>query len=541
MLLMRRSDLMLPAFFVLGACTPTAPVGEDFTLTVTPFLATNQSDIFAGGVDSFEVTAILNDGTRQDLALDGAATGESSRATGLSPMEGARLEVSALREGAIVAWGRSQPFDVATGDDVEVRVLMLAPERGAWLPPLGEGLTGAMLTSVGEGAFLLMGGAANDRNGALTRTRDTIWRIDLNGVDALPSFTEAGLLPAVPTPGGASITRRYGATATPVVAAGPDQGKIVLVGGSDALPWEDSTTVTGAVTLYDPTTNAWEEVPEVRGLTDARSGHLAIGTAQGNVVVWGGWGYTDNARRVAWPSNLEVWLRGAGVADTRNGSTFEDLGSQPVGAIGAAGADDPTTGTLLCGGASFAGTSEDWEPRDACIRLSPDGTSLLEAPELPFVTAGHAMLRLQDGRVLLAGGVHPEGNIAREGTTRASSKAWVLEDGTWTAVGEMSVPRAGHRLVEQADGTVLVVGGSTEWGPWSFPAGTLACVERFEPSGDRFVTLTGCDEGNEAGDLPGRASEPAVASDPAYGTLIVGGTGNAAAAQTGVTLVIPTP
>jgi len=282
----------------------------------------------------------------------------------------------------------------------------------------------------------------------------------------------------------------------------------------------------------------WTDVAANRVLTRPRVSHMAVENARGSVVVYGGWGYLDDSRYVTWNRTVEVWQRGAGVADARTPSVFEDLGEVPLGPLGAAGADTAAEGTLLCGGADFDVGADTWYPVDTCMRVTPDGTRVAEGPSLPVPTAGHAMVTLPDGRILLAGGTHPADPVAQNGVTAASDKAWVFSAGTWTPVGGLSLARAGHRMELLPDGAVLVAGGAAEWGPYGTPDGSLACLERFQPGADRFVPVGDCTGSMESADLPGRASEPAIATDPVYGTLIVGGRGTGDAAQPGVSLYL---
>ena len=60
---------------------------------------------------------------------------------------------------------------------------------------------------------------------------------------------------------------------------------------------------------------------------------------------------------------------------------------------------------------------------------------------------GHSATRLNDGKVLVAGGVD------------ASAELFDPATGTWTLTGSFSAPRAGHEAVLLADGRVLAVGG----------------------------------------------------------------------------------
>jgi galactose oxidase-like protein/Kelch motif protein len=82
---------------------------------------------------------------------------------------------------------------------------------------------------------------------------------------------------------------------------------------------------------------------------------------------------------------------------------------------------------------------------------------------------GHTATRLQDGRVLVAGG-DTSGFIA------ASSEIYDPATNAWTLAGSMSAQRTGHTATLLASGNVLVTGGYGE-----FDVGYSASAELFNP------------------------------------------------------------
>ena len=94
------------------------------------------------------------------------------------------------------------------------------------------------------------------------------------------------------------------------------------------------------------------------------------------------------------------------------------------------------------------------------------------APAAPMRVSryGHTATRLQDGRVLVAGG-------DTLGFTAASSEIFDPVTGLWTLVGSMSAQRSGHTATLLASGSVLVAGGFGE-----FDVGYSSSAELFNPA-----------------------------------------------------------
>ena len=85
---------------------------------------------------------------------------------------------------------------------------------------------------------------------------------------------------------------------------------------------------------------------------------------------------------------------------------------------------------------------------------------------------------------------------------------------------------------------MLVVGGVAEAGLWLMHQMTdeppLACAELYDHATQSFTTVEGCTASDEATGLPAGVYWPAVANDPVYGALVVGGVGAGGDAEAGV-------
>lgn len=103
----------------------------------------------------------------------------------------------------------------------------------------------------------------------------------------------------------------------------------------------------------------------------------------------------------------------------------------------------------------------------------------------PVARKRHAMLLLEDGRVLVSGG--------RNGETFASGELWDPELDTWTAIAPMAQARWAHRHVQLLDGRVLALGG--------YQLGLAP--ERWDPELDTWTSLApGPELSSVAGVLP---------------------------------------
>ncbi|MCA9321386.1 MAG: hypothetical protein KDB53_11655 [Planctomycetes bacterium] len=119
-------------------------------------------------------------------------------------------------------------------------------------------------------------------------------------------------------------------------------------------------------------------------------------------------------------------------------------------ALGADGADNRTR-VLVAGGGS--GTILSPVASDTTEIYSPLHRSFSPGPTMAVERALHQSLRLDDGRVLIIGGVDSNGLCS------TSCETFDPATGQFTATGSMIEARAGHVATKLANGKVLVTGG----------------------------------------------------------------------------------
>lgn len=536
---MRPSLPLLVAALALPACTPTPTTSTpdagagDWSLTLVPVLANNQGDLFAD-IDRLDLVVDAPGEETVRLELGAVASGDTTSAAGLPPLEGATLTVEVTREARLVGWGRTAALTLTEGE-AEARVFITGTDDANWLTPLAEGVARPGLVALGDGAFLLAGGYGNDRSSLPARAQDAMFRLDLATPADPVGFVAAGTLPAYLSEAGETQTKRGDATWTVLEAQGPDQGKVLVVGGGAGLPWERGTTISGSVDLYDPAADDGTGLPgawnNLGSLARGRSQHVAQETTLGNVVVWGGFGSTDRDGVYGWNPRLEVYRR-----TQQAFSEVEDLPDVLPGSVAPGVASLGEQGVLICGGAEYASSSA-WGASAGCLRVSADGSSVSAFAELPQPVAAPAMVTLPDGRVFVSGGTIVRSPVDNDEMSAATNATWIWDGTSWTNGGRMQIERLGHSMTVLPDGKVLIVGGTAEWGPTELPGTSYACVEIYDPAEGTFRLLDACDATSDSAGLPGRTAFPSVATDAARGTLVVGGIGPSGA-QTGVSLYL---
>jgi|GEM_PF-1121429 len=266
-----------------------------------------------------------------------------------------------------------------------------------------SGLRGATFTAMDDGRALLAGGS------------DPAWQL----YDATAGgFSTARFL---------SVARAHHAA----VALGGDE--LMLIGGCSAVDTDGACTAGSELLTTSIIDVVNEDVRPGPALSRARIDGHAVREADGRIVVVGG---TDGA--------------GAAVPDAERIDPSGGAGEVLTGVAGIPVGLD--AGSALIGFAS-AGAP----PLAAAAVLPPGANAASGVSAAPAVRAGASLTALQDGKVLVVGGLDTAGP--------AEALLYGPSDGRFAAVDDVFmdagavVQRSGHVAVRLADGSVLVAGG----------------------------------------------------------------------------------
>lgn len=508
---MHRSHLA-PLLVLLAGCEARQvriEIVTDFDLQLVPITPADQAP-FQGDV----TLTLLADspGVRETLPL-GSADDSIWTLDGLDPLDDTRLGLLLTAPGAsidpidpadVLAWGRTPPITASTGSLV-MPVIVSTFGRIAEMGALeGSRIAhGAAIAALPDGDVLLFGGTEAIASGGTAIASSSVQRLDRT--DEALVFATVGYIPEL----FGDDAGRIWATATPVDT--PDGTRVLVAGGRPSFTLPGNAAGQGF--LWDPATH---EVVWDAPLPAARSQHLAFTVATGDVLLVGGL----NGSGQAPPSSRLTfdWFRVGELAFEEGGQVTET----GVGSLHLAIADLGVDGVMTCGG-GITGTAlgnDVLAPQQGCVRIGTDNATF-PLPDLPDgPRLGHGMTTLASGLVLMTGGVQLPPSLLE--TSPAVATAWVFDpdpaERTWTAVGDMVSPRAGHVLVALSDGRAMVVGGSDLLGFRLSTAlgNTPFCPEIFDPDTGSFSLDDGCSQA-------ARGVFPRVASSPGYGAFILAG------------------
>jgi hypothetical protein len=271
----------------------------------------------------------------------------------------------------------------------------------------------------------------------------------------------------------------------------PATGSFTTAGHIASLWLSSTTTLLGDGTVLvvgnDGTQNsAYEYDSAVQTFTlvgstvTGQRGGWATLLRSGKVLIAGGvTGYLNGG--VAQMANPEVY-------DPSTGKFTATGAFATKGTLDVKGGPDISTASLLPDGrVLFAAepSSEVYDPVSGSFSLTGSMTTLCADGEKPTYIESRTATVLQNGRVLLTGGVNEDCGYF------ANAELYDPSNGKFNSTGDMTRSRYNHTATLLPDGTVLIAGGeSTECsaGRCIF-SGTTASAESYDPSTGTFATI----------------------------------------------------
>jgi len=225
----------------------------------------------------------------------------------------------------------------------------------------------------------------------------------------------------------------------------------------------------------------------IASMEEGRGDHAATLLPDGRLLVAGGRDTKAIASAEAYDFDTGEWSLAGQMAAARFGHTQTLLGNGKVLAVGSAPPELYDPGTNMW---SAAGNMTHIRKR------------------------GHATTLLEDGRVLVTGGIADV-----DGTNRVSRFAELYDPttGNWEPTGDMIEPQGGHKTVLLKDNTVLVVGSKSE----PSQGGTVFVIG--ETTAELYNPVTGT--WSEAGKLPNDHGERFTVTLLDDGQVLVAGGG----------------
>ncbi|MCI0643626.1 MAG: carboxypeptidase regulatory-like domain-containing protein [Chloroflexi bacterium] len=213
------------------------------------------------------------------------------------------------------------------------------------------------------------------------------------------------------------------------------------------------------------TTGLWTTTGSMTG---ARSNHTATRLNDGRVLVTGG---NFNSPPEVYDPATRAWAATGSLTDARNSHTATLLGD----------------GRVLVAGGHVSGLDPDPFLRLSSAEIFDPATGTWAATgSLTGARSNHTATRLNDGRVLVAGGFCC---TPSDGSELSSAEIFDPATGTWAPTGSMTDVRRDHIAILLGDGRVLVAGGVVG-------TSTLSSAELFDPATGTWAptgsrTLTG--------------------------------------------------
>ena len=244
--------------------------------------------------------------------------------------------------------------------------------------------------------------------------------------------------------------------------------KVLVAYGSNNVAYTNATGYVGlsSIEVYDADTGTFAEIVGENG--GGIFGHTATLLPNGKVLLAGG--FVNSV----WDYGGSTSSNGASLYDSATGE-FTGTGNMTASRGG-------HTATLLANGKVLFAGGADQDPTGTGLASAelydPSTDSFTQTGSMAVGRFLHTATKLQDGRVLIVGGV-----LRSASDPVATAEIYDPATGIFTMTGAMATARERHTATLLSDGRVLIVGGTTF-------TGTTATVEVYDPSTGSF-SVTG--------------------------------------------------
>lgn len=243
---------------------------------------------------------------------------------------------------------------------------------------------------------------------------------------------------------GSMLIHRYGFLATLL-----PNGTVLVVGGTTSSTATCGMTQcqTTAAEIYDPAAGTWTLTGPSLYAANYSQFNLPMLSSQGPLAL----GYVA-VGNLGTPIS-EIYDITAGTWTSVAASSF-DYGPNTVTLL--------SDGTVLAaGGIALAGQT--YAIVNGAEIYTPSAATWAQTGSMSDARQSTTATLLTDGTVLVAGGqgCAAPSCLSSQSTTLNSSEIFHPSTGVWTPTGSMTSARAGHTATLLADGTVLVVGGTS--------------------------------------------------------------------------------
>ncbi len=239
-------------------------------------------------------------------------------------------------------------------------------------------------------------------------------------------------------PGPGMNAARFGHSATVL----PD-GRVLMAGGGTNPDAE----------IFNPAAGTWSATAP---MTEARSNHAAVRLGDGRVLVISGNSYDATSTEIYDPAT-NSWQATGRLNIARN---YPKAALLKDGRVLVVGGQNPSTGAAL-------NSAELYNPATSTWTLTGS---------LKTGRYYHSATLLSDGTILVATGF----NAAIRNAYVAAAERYDPTTRKWGSAGAMAVPRRNAAVVRLQSGRVLVAGGDT--------GGSLSSAELYDPSSNTWST-----------------------------------------------------